>query len=299
LSLDVIRPATDADLSRVAGIWYEAVASDDRDAPALQAIPSLYVHELETHELFVLERNERVAGFAAMINRGRVAFLADLFVAADSRSSGIGQQLLRHVMPTDGRTCCTVSSSDPRALALYVRFGMRPYWTNVQLLAESAALEMPAAVSLPDVEVIEASAEDPEWARWDTEISGRGRPRDQAYWLWRRGGRPLWFAQHGRILGYGLAQTVSDDLLGSTDAITLGPIGARRSGDAVACTLAAVNWGRERGTTLRVSVTGPHPAMPSLLTAGFRIVEVGTFCLRAEQPFVDVERYISSGSDLF
>jgi hypothetical protein len=37
----------------------------------------------------------------------------------------------------------------------------------------------------------------------------------------------------------------------------------------------------------------------ALLDAGFRIVEVETFCLRADEPFVDVQRYVSSGGDLF
>jgi hypothetical protein len=39
--------------------------------------------------------------------------------------------------------------------------------------------------------------------------------------------------------------------------------------------------------------------MAPLLSAGFRIVDVETFCSTASEQFVDVQRYVSSGGDLF
>ena len=295
-STELIRHATVADLPHVAEIWYEAAVGDDANPPALPGIPSLYQHELATQELFVLERDGCVVAFAAVINRGAIAFVADLFVSAAHRSAGLGQCLLGRVIPSDGRVCCTVSSRDPRALPLYIRFGLRPWWPHAQLRAELAALSV-----LPptDIEVIEAHADDPDWVRWDAEIGGRARPEDYAYWMHRRDGVPLWFARRGRIVGYGMAQTRSDDLLRYPHAVTLGPIGTRERKDAVVCVLAAVRWARERAAMARISLTGPHPAAAPLLAAGFRIVEVETFCLTADKPFFDVQRYISSGGDLF
>jgi hypothetical protein len=60
-----------------------------------------------------------------------------------------------------------------------------------------------------------------------------------------------------------------------------------------------VRWARERAEVLRISVTGPHPALAPLLTAGFKIVEVETFCSNGSAAFLDIERYIPSGGDLF
>ena len=50
---------------------------------------------------------------------------------------------------------------------------------------------------------------------------------------------------------------------------------------------------------LRISIGGPHPATKPLLLAGFKVVEVETFCCTTSQPFLDIERYVSSGGDLF
>jgi GNAT superfamily N-acetyltransferase len=294
--MDTIRHATAVDLAPVADIWYEAAFGDERAPPPLRGVPSLYLHELETRELFVLERDGQVVAFAALINRGPLAFLADLFVTTTHRSAGLGHRLLRDVLPRDGRICCTVSSNDPRALPLYVRSGMRPRWPHVSLRADLAQLR---ALAPEDVEVIEASAEDPELVRWDAEIGGRPRPEDHAYWVRRRGGVPLWFARRGQRVGYGVLQTHSDDLLRSPDAVTLGPIGARVRDDAVACVQAAVGWVREHAKVARISVTGPHPALAPLLRLGFRVTAVETFCSTADESFVDVHRYISSGGDLF
>jgi hypothetical protein len=181
-------------------------------------------------------------------------------------------------------------------LPLYVRSGLRPRWPHVSLRADLAQL---CALPSADVEVIEASAEDPELVRWDAEISGRQRPEDHAYWVRRRGGVPLWFARRGQRVGYGVLQTHSDDLLRSPDAVTMGPIGTRVRDDAGACVQAAVRWAREHAKVARISVTGPHPALALLLGVGFRVTAVETFCSTADRPFIDPQCYISSGGDLF
>ena len=291
-----VRPATVADLAPVADIWYEAAVEHEQDPPPRRGVPSLYLHEFDTRELFVMERNGQVVAFAALVNRERIGFLADLFVTKAHRSTGLGQRLLRRVLPRDGRTCCTVSSNDPRALPLYVRSGMRPRWPHVYLRADLAQLR---ALPSADAEVIEASADDPELVRWDGEISGRHRPEDHAYWARRRGGVALWFARGGKHVGYGIVQTWSDDLLRYPDTVTIGPIGTRAREDAIACVQAAVRWVRERAKIARLSVTGPHPALAPLLSVGFRITAVETFCSNADTPFIDAQRYISSGGDLF
>lgn len=140
---------------------------------------------------------------------------------------------------------------------------------------------------------------DPELVRWDAEICGRHRPGDHKYWVERRGGTPLWFTRHGERVGYGYAQTHSDDLLQEPQTITFGPIGTRVATDAIACVAAALRWGRTCGTTARLGVPGLHPALAPLLQAGFRIAEAATFCSTTVESFLDVQRYLPSGGDLF
>jgi GNAT superfamily N-acetyltransferase len=295
-----VRLATEADLPRVAQIWLEAQLEEDDPQPVGKPeVPSLYVHELESRELHVLERDGDVAAFGALLERGAVRFLADLFVARAWRSSGLGQRLLEHLLTGLDRagSRCTISSADPRALALYVRAGLRPLWPHLSLLADLSALgRLPGDDPL---EVVQADPDDPALVAWDTELSGRRRRQDLRYWVQRRGGLPLWFLHLGEVVGYGFAQTRSDDLLAHPDAITLGPIGARTPEQAEACAYAAVEWARGRAAVARIAVTGPHPALGPLLAAGFRIGEVETFCSTDSAQFVDVQRYVSSGGDLF
>jgi GNAT superfamily N-acetyltransferase len=292
----LIRRATNADLPRVAAIWYEAATEGTANPPPPRGVPSLYLHELETQELFVLEDDNEVRAYAAVINRGVIAFLADLFVDSRFRSAGLGRRLLHAVLPADGRLCCTVASNDPRALPLYVRAGMQTFSPHIHLRARADQLGGLPAV---DVETLEADPHDSDWVRLDTEISGRPRPQDHRYWIDRRRGVPLWFKRAGRTVGYGMAQRWSDDSVWYPEMLTLGPIGTLEREHAVDCVLAAAQWARARAQMIRISLTGPHPAMAPLLASGFRIVEVETFCSNRSQPFVDIERYVSSGADLF
>ncbi len=291
-----IRNATAADLPRVAQIWYEGVGGGQPAAPALRGVPSLYAHELDAGELSVLEEDGQVVAFASVVHRGGIAFLADLFVAAAARSRGHGQRLLRASLPRDDRTCCTVSSNDPRALPLYIRSGLRPRWPLVQLRLPAPTMERLGAGL---VRVVEAELDDPWLGRWDTALGGRDRPRDRRYWAARRGGVPLWCRRQAQTVGYAIVQTVSDDVLDRADVVTVGPMGVRDGRDAVECVAAVVEWARGRGRPIRISLLGPHPALAPLLRAGARIASVETFCANADAPFVDPLCYVPSGGDLF
>jgi GNAT superfamily N-acetyltransferase len=82
-----------------------------------------------------------VLAFTGAITRGTVTFLTDLFVHPAYHSSQLGKTLLSSVLPQDELAHCTVSSSDLRALALYIRAGMRPYWPYFALRREKSAHE--------------------------------------------------------------------------------------------------------------------------------------------------------------
>ncbi|MEI4884025.1 hypothetical protein, partial [Klebsiella pneumoniae] len=90
-----------------------------------------------------------------------------------------------------------------------------------------------------------------------------------------------------------------DSSLWHPEALTLGPIGTFDRADAIGCVLTAVEWARRRASIVDINIPGPHAAIVPLLSAGFRIIEVETFCSTEDTPFVDVQRYVSSGGDLF
>jgi ribosomal protein S18 acetylase RimI-like enzyme len=292
---ETIRPATAADLSALYDIWYASEAGDDPRPPPRGPWPWL-AHELTTGELLLAERDGAAIGFAATITRSEITFLSDCFVRADAQSSGVGRRLLARLLAGDGRTCCTVSSTDPRAQALYIRAGMRPRWPNFILDAETNKLgTLPTA----GVELVEGRAGDPELIDWDAAIGGRRRPQEHDYWVAQHQAVPLWFQHSGQAIGYGYAQLRSPELLRRPDTLRLGPIGARNEQDALACVSAVVSWAKPRAGTINISVPGPHAALAALLEARFQISYVETFLSSSDRPFFDAGCYIPSGGTLF
>ena len=82
-----------------------------------------------------------IVGFAGAIDVGRpdVRFLTDLFVRPDRQDHGAGGALLEAAL--EGTTeRMTFSSADPRALARYIRAGMRPWWPLLYLDVPRSAL---------------------------------------------------------------------------------------------------------------------------------------------------------------
>jgi ribosomal protein S18 acetylase RimI-like enzyme len=295
MSEEFIRPATAADLPALYDIWYAREVGDDPHPPPRGPWPWLE-HELTTGALLLAERNGTAIGFAATITRSGITFLSDCFVRADAQSSGVGRHLLQRLFPRDDRTYCTVSSTDPRAQALYIRAGMRPRWPNFILDVETTKLgSMPTG----KVEVVEARAGDPELIEWDAAVGGRRRPEDLAYLVAQRQAIPLWFTRGRRRIGYGYAQLFSPALLWRPDTLRIGPIGARNEQDALACVSATVEWARPRAQAINISVPGSHAALATLLEARFQISYVETFLSSSDQPFFDARCYIPSGGTFF
>ena len=285
------RPATTRDLPAINDIYYQHEAENDPDLPPPRPL-ACYPYLLANGEMWVAEENGATIGFSGVLTWGDIAYLTDLFVRSDYQSASVGKMLLRHNLPGDGMIRCTLASNDPRAVSRYVRAGMQPQWPHYWLVAEPTAL---AGLPVSGVEVAPADVSDPAFLQWDAELCGRRRPQDLAHWRATNRAVPVWFRRAGETIGYGLIQTYSDSSLWNPDAYTIGPIGARRVEDAVACVSAAVAWAQPRATAIRLALPGPHPALAPLLGAGFRIVYVETFCSSASVPFFDPRRYITSG----
>jgi GNAT superfamily N-acetyltransferase len=293
--MTIFRPAQETDLAQAYDVYYQNEILNTPDPPARGDTPSVLRHILRTGTMYVVEQNGHILAFASAITRGHITFLTDMFVRPDHQSSRLGKTLLQHVMPPNEHIRCTMSSTDLRALALYVRSGMQPQWPNIRLL-----LNGPMRGNLPatDIDIIEGQTDDPEFVRWDAQISGRSRPIDHAFWIQEERAVPLWFQRQGDTIGYGYVRLGSGTFW-YPQACMLGPIGTKKPEDASACVLAAVGWAREQTEVIRMKVPGPHPGLISLLNLGFQITYVETFVSTATTPFFDARCYLSSGSDLF
>lgn len=289
-----LRPATEADLPAINDVYYETEIGDETEHAPPRRELACYPHELRTGRMVVAERGGRVVAFSSAITRGDVTYLTELFVRPEAQGHRLGRALLRTVLPRDGIRC-TMASTDPRAVALYTRFDMRPQWPNYWLAGPTRA--HPALPS-DFITVEEVREDDPTLLDWDAEISGRHRREDHRYWVEQGQAVPLWFLRDGERVGYGYVQRRSTSSLWSPNTPTIGPLGARASEDAPDIAAAAVGWIRQYGDSARVIVPGPHPALGPLLEAGFRIVYVETFCSSALAPFFDPRRYQPSGDAL-
>jgi len=294
--MTTIRPATAHDSAEMQHVYYltEMQGSDDPPPPPTGISPTLK-HIIRTGAAFVAEQNEQVIGYSATITRGSIAFLTDLFVHPALQSSHAGKELLQHALPADVPfTRCTISSTDHRALALYIRAGLQPQWPHFNLRLNNPVRD--TRWQSP-IEIREASADLAEFELWDARLSGRSRPQEHAFWQQEQRGVPLWFYDQGEIVGYGYVR-LGAGTLRFTNASTIGPLGVNNPERATDCVLAAVDWALHHADVIRIDIPGPHPSLAPLLERGFRIVYIETFVSQATSPFFDARRYIASGSDL-
>lgn len=292
----IYRSASEQDLAQCYEIVYFNEIRGERSPLPLPPVSNTLMHIFRNGNVVVAEEDGRVLAYAGTITREHVTYLTDLFVRPDLQSAGLGQTLLRQVLPeVSGQIHCTMSSTDQRALALYIRAGMRPLWPNFNLRLDDA---MSARRMRADVEIVEAIPGEPPLLEWDTRACGRQRPQEHVFWVQEQGGVPLWFRRGREILGYGYVRLGASTFWTPRTCI-LGPIGARSSEDALTCVLAAVGWAQQRANVLHIDVPGPHPCLASLLEARFRITYVETHLSSAPAPFFDACCSIASGSDLF
>jgi hypothetical protein len=295
-----IRSGQESDLEAIYDVWYQTDVVPETAGSALPApgeVPAYLGHVLQTGTLLVAEQEGRIVAFAGAITRTGITFLTDLFVHPHQQSSDLGKTLVQRALPPDGLIHCTLSSSDPRALALYIRAGMTPQWPcfGLRLEQQSSSQKLPSS----DVEISEVQRADlQELVRLDAELSGRYRPEDHAFWIQEEQAVPLWFRRAGHVAGYGYVR-LGGGTLWHPEACAIGPIGTGSAEEAAVCVLAAVEWATERAKVIRLVVPGPHPCLPSLLERGFRLTYVDTFVSSAAVPFCDARRYIPSGGDLF
>src|SRR4051794_18554256 len=115
-----VRPAADEDLPAIAKI---ATANDEPDG----ADPRYVSHLRNNGRFLVAEADGGLAGYCGIRLTGEYTMLTDLFVAPSRHGGGTGRRLLEAALDGPGERL-TFASRDPRAMSLYVRFGMIPRW---------------------------------------------------------------------------------------------------------------------------------------------------------------------------
>jgi GNAT superfamily N-acetyltransferase len=246
-----------------------------------EALDAYYLHLIAHGEVVVAEEGGRAVGFGATISSSRGVHLADLFVVRDRQGAGIGRRLLAALYAGDPWPRTTFSSDDPRALPLYVRFGMRPLWPNLYIRGDGRRLPEPGGAL-----VVEAVAAD-EVAALEREWWGIDRPLEHRYWAGQPANIPFIVrAADGRPVAGGHGRSI---LRGGGRWINQLFVAPRE--DAHDATVAALRFAADEQGRIGGCVPGPHPVVPTLIDAGFHVIDRDTF--QASDPtLIDPERVI-------
>ena len=247
--------------------------------------PDFLDHELATGRLLVAQSAGEVIAFGGVLPRGGVTHLADLFVRQQYRGVGVGRRLLSALFSQSGHRV-TFASSDPRAVPLYVRFGMRPVAPLLYLRGEVEALDPRRSRT----RLVQAGLD--QLAGLDAEVSGRRRRADHAFLMSLPTSRAVGVTQEAAVIGYGHVRSAVDAQDGATTAF-VGPAGSLTIDAAEATVLALIAAAGEGAQRVELALFGPHPALPVLLALGFRVIDADTFMSsRLELP--DMQRYVPS-----
>lgn len=268
-----VRPAAIDDLEQIHEVWYAAEWGGDPAAPPLRRL-RWYEHLVETGEVVVAKQAGRVIGFAGAIRRSNSLALADLFVDPDMQSKGVGGRLLDALL-SGHLPRMTLASTDHRAVPLYVKHRMVPRWPNLYLKGTDVE---PSAVAT--VEQIDPTA--PLVSAVDEAVGWSHRQVDRSWWTNDIGARHLAVVRNGNPLGYAVVTPATPDSLRSPEAAAVVATASLQPADADSVVLAAASAATGLSPVTWLTVPAPHPALPLLLAAGYRITDTDTFCAEAE-----------------
>jgi GNAT superfamily N-acetyltransferase len=245
-----IRPATLVDVDAIVAVLH---ANDEKH------LDDAYVgHLLASGHVVVAVVGEQLIGVAATIERGGVTHIADLYVDPSHHGGGVGGKLLSALDPA--RTpCTTFSSSDPRALPLYMRAGLVPWWPLLYLAGRpSRPLPAPFTVeraSVGDVMAIDAMV-----------FAGRGA--DHSYYANLPGVLSFIVRDGSRAVAAGYTQNGVIEML----SIVAGA-------DAANAVTSVISFLADSGPgPVMIALPGPHPSVRVVLGAGIPITAHDLYC---------------------
>jgi GNAT superfamily N-acetyltransferase len=283
------RTATIDDVAAIRAI----LAAHGDDAPVTQAdIVGPYLHHLLAHHrVLVAEEADLVVGFGAVVDAGVADHLSDLFVRPDRLGHGVGGALLAALFddPRGRGERSTFASADPRALPIYVRAGLVPWWVSLYLEGETARLPIPPGLEIEGADAARLAALELAWTEAD-------RSADHAFWASQAGADPFLVADASGPVAVGCARTAQASPIRALERLVIRP-GVDPVGPVIAA-LRRTGSGPAGATRLvHATVPGPHPALRPLLEHGMRIVDRDQFMATAAG-LVDPSRLLPSGGML-
>ena len=259
----VIRPARAEDLVAV-----HEIATGFGLLDAWPRRPDFLDREHATGRLVVATVDTRVVAFAGAFRRGDLTHLGDLFVDSRHQSRGVGRRLLDRLL-SDASSTITFASNDSRALALYLRRGMR---------ACSVLFHLAGAPRLDSPQAIFRAVTADQIAALDAMAGGGVRAADLAWY-----GRLPGVAIRASDAGYAFTRVVGDTLV-------VGPAGGRTPADCADAVTAAIAT-PDAPHPVRIAVPGIHPLARTLIESGMRIVDFDTI-LASDPARIALDRYI-------
>jgi GNAT superfamily N-acetyltransferase len=244
-----------------------------------------YVEHLLTRprtRVVVGELDGVVAGLAATIEVGTPErrFLSDLYVDPTRQSRGLGRAMLAEAFG-DARERMTFSSSDPRALAAYIRSGMRPWWPLLYVEATTGQLGPgEPGVDARPADVAETASLSLNW-------TGIDRTADFSFYarLPEAGGFAVLI--DGQVAGVGWARRELAAPGRRLDHASFAP-----DADQVRAAFGILR-AASRGERLGAAIPGPHPAVAPLFERGVRFDGSDTFCA-TDRDLIDPARIFPS-----
>ncbi len=291
-----LRAATSGDVPAIARV--AAACDEPIETPGVPGSPYA-AHLLARGKVIVAESDGVVVGYAATVPVGTWHHVTDLFVHPAARDRGWGRALLAAVLEGEA-AATTFASDDVRAIPIYVRAGMRALWPNLYLEGRAARLDATPLRVSPVTAAETAAAE--------LAFTGMDRSADHAYWGTRRGAVPFLVLDGDAVLGAGCAVHRRGRpgrwlphlaIAPHADAALVAAAAVRataRGGPAAEAGTGAAHTSQGAAAhPTSVCVPGPHPVLPILLEAGFRVVDRDIFLATAGAT-VDPERLLPDPS---
>ena len=230
------RFATMPDLPEIHRIWWAADPFDAfNDNP-------WFAHVVRTGSMMVATIDDRPIGFAGIRVVAGTTVVSDCFVLPAHQAQGVGTELLSRLVPGD-RPVMTFASSDPKARALYSRFGMTGQWDCHYLEGDPG-------------EVIRGETAVQEVSGYPVEESDLPHLRDDLRCRFLE-------------VGAGRAAVAAEEIESSV---------VNPAGDPMGTVTAALGWAADRAAhRVKLHVSDRHPVFPLLIEAGFLVTGADTF----------------------
>ena len=161
----------------------------------------LYLHleRTATEDWVAEDEANGLVGWARSIERDNHLQLTHFFVATTDQGSGVGRALLELAFPLDrGQQRSIIATTNPRALSLYLRFGVSFQGMAFSFYGEPQVRELNSDLEIEQVEASSKTLE--KIVALDAEVLGYRRPVDLEFFM---NNQPTFlFRRRGRLVAY-------------------------------------------------------------------------------------------------